>query len=73
MKIQWIALVFTLLGETILSLGNIELIVSAYCMFITGNVLWIIYSVRNKLHSITVLNTIFILLGLWGVSNWINA
>lgn len=68
--IEIVALFLTITGELILMIGNPEFVKIAYLFFLTGNIFWINIGLRCKFKSIALLNIIFFIVGLIGLSNW---
>lgn len=69
-KIGWIAALFTLIGQTLISLGIENLILAALISFSIGNFLWTYYAYKTKQGALLTLNIVFIFVTSMGIYNW---
>lgn len=66
----YIAMCFTLIGETLLVFAQPSIVKVSYMFFIIGNIIWLYYGLKNKLKPVILLNIIFIMLGTISLINW---
>jgi nicotinamide riboside transporter PnuC len=65
---DWIALVFTLLGRLLIAKRSIF----AFAAFVVGDVLWALWAFPQGLFSLLIVNLVFLAADLYGWCKWVK-